>query len=77
MSEETKNIINIDGKDYDLNNLPIELRNYIVARQEIQTSKVRHEVELEKIEVLTNHYNEKIKKGLEQLNGSQSKSTDW
>jgi hypothetical protein len=25
---------------------------------------------------LTNHYNEKIKKGLEQLDGSNSKSTD-
>ena len=76
MSEETKNIITIDGKDYDLNKLPLEVRNTIVVRQEIQQSKVRHDIELEKIEVLTNYYNEKIKKGLEEYNGSDSKSKD-
>jgi len=73
MSEQVKqNTISIDGKDYIISDLPLELRNTIVARQEIQQSKVRHEIELEKIEVLTNHYNEKIKKGLEQYNGSKS-----
>ena len=77
MSEVKQDTVTIDGKPYVINDLPVDVRNAIVARQEIQTSKVRHEVELEKIEVLTNHYNEKIKKGLEQLNGSQSKSTDW
>jgi len=76
MSEVKQDTVTIDGKPYVINDLPVDVRNAIVARQEIQTSKVRHEVELEKIEVLTNHYNEKIKKGLEQLNGSQSKSTD-
>ena len=76
MTEETKNIITIDGTDYELNKLPLEVRNTIVARQEIQQSKVRHEIELEKIEVLTNYYNDKIKKGLEEYNGSDSKSTD-
>jgi len=73
MSEETKNIINIDGKDYDLSKLPLEVRNTIVARQEIQQSKVRHEIELEKISVLTEYYNEKIKKGLEEYNKSEEK----
>ena len=77
MTETKQDIITIDGIEYELSKLPVDIRNTIVARQEIQTSKVRHEIELEKIEVLTNHYNEKIKKGLEQLNGSQSKSTDW
>ena len=76
MSEEIKNIITIDGTDYELNKLPLEVRNTTVARQEIQQSKVRHEIELEKIEVLTNYYNDKIKKGLEEYNGSDSKSTD-
>ena len=74
MSEET--IITIDGTEYDLNKLPLEVKNTIVARQEIQQSKVRHDIELEKIEVLTNYYNEKIKKGLEEYNGSDSKSKD-
>jgi len=71
-----QDIITIDGKDYIISELPLDVRNTIVARQEILTSKVRHEVELEKIEVLTNYYNDKIKKGLETLNGSNSKSTD-
>ena len=74
MSEQTKNVISIDGKDYDIETLPNDLRNTIVARQEIQQSKVRHEIELEKIEVLTKHYNDKIQEGVKQFNGSNSKS---
>ena len=74
MSEEPKNVISIDGKDYDIDELSNELRNVIVARQEIQQSKVRHEIELEKIEVLTKYYNEKIQEGVKQFNGSDSKS---
>jgi hypothetical protein len=73
MSEEVTNTISIDGKDYDLNKLPSDVRNTIVARQEIQQSKVRHTIELEKIEVLTNYYNEKIKKGLEQQDKPEEK----
>jgi len=74
MAEEAKNVISIDGKDYDVEKLPMELRNYIVARQEIQQSKVRHDIELEKIEVLTNYYNGKIQEGVKQFNGGSSKS---
>ena len=54
--------------------MPTELRNIIVARQEIQNSKIRHEIELEKIEVLTKYYNEKIQEGVKQFNGGSSKS---
>ena len=50
----------IDGKVYDETTFSIELRNKIVARQEIEASKVRHNVELEKIAVLTEFYNKKI-----------------
>jgi BRCT domain type II-containing protein len=72
MTEQVKqDKITIDGKDYIISDLPLELRNTIVARQEIQQSKVRHEVELEKIEVLTNFYNDKIKKGLEEQDKSE------
>ncbi len=74
MAEKAKNVISIDGKEYDVDTLPNELRNYIVARQEIQQSKVRHEIELEKIEVLTNYYNGKIQESVKQLNGGDSKS---
>tara|TARA_X000001036_G_C20534177_1_gene747514 strand:- start:339 stop:545 length:207 start_codon:yes stop_codon:yes gene_type:complete len=54
------NTVMIDGKDYDVSKLSPELQNYLVVRQEIQASKVRHIVELEKIDVLTSHYNNKI-----------------
>ena len=74
MAEEAKNVISIDGKDYDIETMPIELRNIIAARQEIQQNKIRHEIELEKIEVLTNYYNGKIQESVKQLNGGDSKS---
>ena len=54
------NSVMIDGKEYDVNKLSPELQNYLVVSQEIQASKVRHHIELEKIEVLTTHYNKKI-----------------
>ena len=77
MAEQTKqDTLTVDGKSYIISELPLDVRNTIVARQEIQQSKVRHEIELEKIEVLTNYYNEKIKKGLEEVNGSESESKD-
>jgi len=50
----------IDGKTYDEATFSIGLRNRITARQEIEASKVRHEIELEKIAVLTDFYNKKI-----------------
>jgi len=54
------NTVMIDGKDYEVAKLSPELQNYLVVRQEIQASKVRHNLELEKIDVLTAHYNKKI-----------------
>jgi len=78
MTEQVKqDKITIDGKDYIISELPLEVRNTIVARQEVQNSKVRHLIEIEKVDVLTNYYNEKIKKGLEKDDGSDSKSKDW
>ena len=52
--------ITIDGKVYDETKFSIGLRNRITARQEIEASKVRHDIELEKIAVLTEFYNKKI-----------------
>ena len=73
---EKERTFTIDGKEYKESDLSLRCRNIIVARAEIQQSKTRHEVELEKIEVLTNHYNGEIKKELEKANGSDSKSKD-
>ena len=52
--------ISIDGKVYDETKFSIGLRNRITARQEIEASRVRHDIELEKIKVLTEFYNKKI-----------------
>ena len=52
--------ITIDGKQYDEKTLSPELQNYLAVRQEIQVSKTRHTIEIEKIDVLTKFYNEKI-----------------
>ena len=49
-----------DGKVYDETKFSIGLRNRITARQEIEASRVRHDIELEKIAVLTEFYNKKI-----------------
>ena len=73
MNEVKQDTITIDGKEYIISDLPLDVRNTIVARQEIQTSKVRHTIELEKIDVLTNYYNEKIKKSLEESSKSKEK----
>jgi|TARA_B100001113_G_C20985736_1_gene568160 hypothetical protein len=53
-------MITIDGKEYDETKFSPELQNYIAIRQEIQISKTRHLIEIEKIDVLTKFYNEKI-----------------
>jgi len=76
MSEKTERTFTIDGKEYKESDLSLRCRNIIVARAEIQQSKTRHEVELEKIEVLTNYYNSEIKKELGKSDGGESKSTD-
>tara|TARA_B100001057_G_C22763902_1_gene916957 strand:- start:744 stop:935 length:192 start_codon:yes stop_codon:yes gene_type:complete len=52
--------ITIDGKEYDEQKFSPELQNYIVSRQELQTSKTRLNLEIEKCDVLTEYYNKKI-----------------
>jgi len=59
--------ININGKEYDETKFNDILKNYIIARQEIQNSRVRIIMELEKIDVLTNYYNVKINEELKKL----------
>jgi len=66
----------IDGQEYKDSQLSLDLRNTLVARQEILQSKIRHEVEIEKINVLESYYNDKIKKEIDKINGGDSKSND-
>jgi hypothetical protein len=58
----------IDGITYKEENLSAYLKNIIIARQEIQQSRIRHTIEIEKIDVLTSYYNEKIKEEIAKIN---------
>jgi hypothetical protein len=58
----------IDGVSYKEENLSAYLKNIIIARQEIQQSRVRHTIEIEKIDVLTSYYNDKIKEEIAKIN---------
>ena len=73
---DNERVWTIDGKEYKDSELSLDLRNTLVARQEILQSRIRHEVELEKIQVLENYYNDKIKKEIDNINGGDSKSND-
>jgi hypothetical protein len=73
---DNERVWTIDGKEYKDSELSLDVRNTLVARQEILQSRIRHEVELEKIQVLENYYNDKIKKEIEKINGGDSKSND-
>jgi len=53
--------ITIDGKEYDSESLPADLVNAIVAKNEIVQNRVRHVIEIEKIDVLSNYYDQKVK----------------
>ena len=52
--------ITINGKDYDETKFSDKLKNYIISRQEIQNNKTRLLIEIEKIDVLTEYYNNRI-----------------
>jgi hypothetical protein len=57
--------ITINGIEYDEKKFSDKLKNYIITRQEIQNNKIKLLVEIEKIDVLTEYYNNKIVKELE------------
>ena len=68
--------ITMDGKQYDEKKLSPELQNYLAVRQEIQVSKTRHTIEIEKIDVLTKFYNEKIIELIKKEVPETNKTTD-
>ena len=59
--------ITIDGVVYKEEELSVYLKNVIMARQEIQQSRTRHTIEIEKIDVLTSYYNDKIKEEITKI----------
>tara|TARA_B100001059_G_scaffold210762_1_gene224637 strand:+ start:104 stop:289 length:186 start_codon:yes stop_codon:yes gene_type:complete len=57
-------MISIDNIEYKEEDLTEEQKNWVYALNEILTSKRKIMIELEKIDVLTNYYNEKLKQDL-------------
>jgi hypothetical protein len=53
--------ITIDGKEYDSEQLPGDVVNAVVAKNEIVQNRIRHIIEIEKIDVLSNYYDQKVK----------------
>lgn len=57
-------MISIDNIEYKEEDLTEEQKNWVYALNEILTSKRKIMIELEKINVLTDYYNEKLKQDL-------------
>ena len=56
----------INGKEYKQSELSQDCINSIALRQDLQLNRLRAVVEVEKIDVLTKHYDEKIEKSLKE-----------
>ena len=61
-SQET--VFTIDGKDYKKSDLNPKTFNSIVVRQDLQATKVKLSLELEKVAILQAHYDNAIAKEL-------------
>jgi hypothetical protein len=59
--------ININGKDYDETTFNDTLKNYLIARQEVQNNRIRLIMEIEKCNVLLDYYNGKINEELKKI----------
>ena len=59
---ENEPTITINGKEFKQTDLSQVCLNAIAIRQDLQASRVRHVLEVEKIDVLTKYYDEKIEK---------------
>ena len=73
MSSETINsttapatdpVFTIDGKDYKKSELSTKTYNSIIVRQDLQATKIKLSLELEKIAILQAHYDNAIAKEL-------------
>jgi len=57
----------IDGVTYKEEELSAYLKNVLITRQEILQSKIRNQIELEKVDVLLNYYDTKIKEEVSKI----------
>jgi len=63
-------IFKYKDKEYKESELSTNVVNWLILKQELLQSELRHLAELEKITVLKKHYDESIEKG---INGGDSK----
>ena len=59
---ENEPTITINGKEFKQSELSQACLKAIAIRQDLQANRVRYVLEVEKIDVLTKYYNEKIEK---------------
>ncbi len=60
----TEPTFTLDGKDYKKSELSTKTYNSIVVRQDLQATKIKLSLELEKIAILQAHYDNAIAKEL-------------
>ena len=60
----TEPTFTIDGKDYKKSELSTKTYNSIIVRQDLQATKIKLSLELEKIAILQAHYDNAIAKEL-------------
>jgi hypothetical protein len=72
-TENTPTII-INGKEFKHSELSQACLNAIAIRQDLQANRVRHVLEVEKIDVLTKYYDEKIEKEIAPKDDKSSSS---
>ena len=59
---ENEPTITINGKEFKQSELSQVCLNAIVIRQDLRANRARHVLEVEKIDILTKYYDEKIEK---------------
>lgn len=65
----------INGKEYKQNELSSDCLNAIAVRQDLQASRLRHVLEVEKIDVLTKHFDNKIEEEISKKDKSSTEDT--
>ena len=61
---QQERIFKFEGKTYKESDLNDGIVNIFLVQGEMNQSKLRHEIELEKIKVLNDYYNDKLKEQL-------------
>ena len=66
-------VFTIDGKDYKRSELNTKTLNSIIIRQDLQSTRIKLSLELEKVAILQKHYDDIIASEL----GIDTSKKDW